>query len=77
MDTPTRNKRINIRRANKSGFELLYSEYQCFTVLPSPIDLIFNVIPGDLNYKLDFLKKTPLRFIGASNLLAMRKKIND
>ena len=62
-----------IRRANKNGFQLLFSEYQGFTVLPSPLDLIFNIIPGDLNYKLDFLKKTPLKFIGASNLLALRK----
>ena len=64
---------ILVRRANKNGFELLFSEYQAFTVLPSPLDLIFNVIPGDLNYKLDFLKNTPLKFIGASNLLAIRK----
>ena len=63
-----------IRRAKNNGFKLLFSEYQGFTVLPSPLDLIFNIIPGDLNYKLDFLKKTPLKFIGASNLLAMRKK---
>lgn len=63
-----------IRRAKKNGFELLFSEYQGFTVLPSPLDLIFNIIPGNLNYKLDFLRKTPLKFLGASNLLAMRKK---
>lgn len=66
-----------IRRANKNGFELLFSEYQGFTVLPSPLDLIFNIFPSNLNYKLDFLRKTPLKFIGASNLLAMRKKVDD
>ena len=61
-----------IRRA-KNGFELMFSEYQGFTVLLSPLDLIFNIIPG-LNHKLDFLRYTPLKFLGASNLLAMRKK---
>ena len=63
-----------IRKANKNGFELLFSEYQGFTVLPSPLDLIFNIIPGDLNHKLDFLRHTPLKFFGSSNLLAIRKK---
>ena len=66
-----------IKKANKNGFELISSEYQGFTVLPSPLDLIFNIIPGDLNHKLDFLRHTPLKFLGASNLLAIRKKVND
>ena len=38
--------------------------------------IVFNVLKMQtslLNYKLDFLKNTPLKFIGASNLLAIRK----
>jgi len=62
-----------INRAYKNGFNLIFSEYQGFTILPSPIDLIFNLFPGDLNSKLDYLQKTPLKYIGASNLLVLRK----
>ncbi|MDC3168116.1 class I SAM-dependent methyltransferase [Prochlorococcus sp. AH-716-D22] len=66
-----------INRANKNGFSLVSSEYQGFTILPSPLDLIFNVIPGNLNSKLDYLQKTPLKYIGASNLLVLKKNFSD
>ncbi len=63
-----------LKDSKKHGFSHIYSEYQGFTILPAPFDIIFNLLPGNLNSRLEFLKDTPLRYFGASYLVALRKR---
>ena len=67
-----------LNKTKKNNFDLVSSIYQGFTLFPAPLDLIINIMPGNLNSKLEFLQNTPLKYFGASYLIVLKKgqKVN-
>jgi len=63
-----------LKKTKKNNFDFVSAKYQGFTLLPSPLDLIINLLPGNLNSKLEFLQNTPFKYLGASYLVVLKKK---
>ena len=63
-----------MKKAKRINFSFVSAKYQGFTLLPAPLDLIINIIPGNLNSKLEFLQNTPLKYLGASYLIVLKKQ---
>ena len=56
-----------------SGFKVKKNIFHHFSVLPAPFSILTQGILGNIDTKLDFLGKTPLKIFSASNLICAKK----
>ncbi len=64
------------KRALRKGFSLVSDRYQGFTLLPAPLETVFkSIILRGKEIDLEGLGKTPLKYIGASYLICLKKQI--
>ena len=60
------------RTVSDLGFVLKDGVYQGFSILPAPFDRIYLSLFPDLNYSLERLNITPVKYFGASYLMCLQ-----
>ena len=56
-----------------SGFEVKKNVFHHFSVLPAPFSTLTQGFLGNIDAKLDFIGKTPLKIFSASHLICAKK----